>query len=33
LPANLDALINLQVLSLSSNQLEDLPDAVANLHR
>lgn len=33
LPSNLDALSGLQVLSVSSNLLEELPDAVAGLHR
>lgn len=33
LPANLDALGTLQVLSISSNLLEELPDAMNNLVR
>lgn len=33
LPANLDALGTLQVLSISSNLLEELPDAMNNLIR
>lgn len=33
LPGNLEAMASLQVLSLSSNLLEELPDAIAGLHR
>ncbi len=33
LPANMEAMSSLQVLSLSSNLLEELPDSIANLHR
>lgn len=31
LPQNLEAMLNIQVLSLSSNLLEELPEAVASL--